>query len=307
MTTKRKVLREMALTLLVCIMAVFATYCAKSDGQAAGGDTGGGSGGSGGGGVTRTIGGTITGLTGTLGLKLNSEAAQNFTSNGSYTLSATVADGASYTVAVDSHPLTQFCYLANATGTATSNITNVNADCKNSLISNSSFEGPSSTGWTITGTGAAVTPTGYSANDGSAVFEFTALTTNFGGSKVDICIPIDKTKDLNISFKYRSNTGTATSDVRLGRSGTGSGFFSEATCTTAATGVTTDFTIDYDIMDVTSGSWATATKNITAAGASSNATHFLISLRARDNGTACSILSSSGGCMAFDNVIVTQP
>jgi len=50
MITRSKVLREMALTLLVCIMAVFATYCAKSDGQAAGGDTGGGSGGSGGGG-----------------------------------------------------------------------------------------------------------------------------------------------------------------------------------------------------------------------------------------------------------------
>jgi hypothetical protein len=87
--------------------------------------------------------------------------------------------------------ITQFSYLANATGTATSNITNVNADCKNSLISNSSFEGPSSTGWSITGTGAAVTPTGYSATEGSSVFQFTALTTGFGGSSSGGCMAFD--------------------------------------------------------------------------------------------------------------------
>jgi hypothetical protein len=83
-----------------------------------------------------TIGGTVTGLAGT-GLVLQNNGGNNLTvaTNGSFTFSTPIADGASYNVTVLTQPSSphQLCSLANAAGTvAGANVTNVSVNCVNS-------------------------------------------------------------------------------------------------------------------------------------------------------------------------------
>ncbi len=79
-----------------------------------------------------TIGGTITGLSGT-DLVLQNNDANNLTVNtgGSFTFAAAVASGTSYKVTVLTQPSNpaQTCTVTNGTGTATANVTNVQVSC----------------------------------------------------------------------------------------------------------------------------------------------------------------------------------
>lgn len=76
-----------------------------------------------------TLGGTITGLNGQLGLSVNGGTVQTLASTGEYTLSQTVASGGAYTVAITAQPTGQSCALSNASGTASANVTNINISC----------------------------------------------------------------------------------------------------------------------------------------------------------------------------------
>jgi 6-phosphogluconolactonase (cycloisomerase 2 family) len=83
--------------------------------------------------VTRTIGGTVTGLAGT-GLQLtnNGGNALSISANGDFTFTTPIASGAAYAVAVSVQPTvpTQACTVANGSGTVVgTNITNVAVNC----------------------------------------------------------------------------------------------------------------------------------------------------------------------------------
>jgi 6-phosphogluconolactonase (cycloisomerase 2 family) len=97
----------------------------------------GGGGGSGGGGTTPppppaqyTIGGSVTGLTGT-GLVLQDNGGDNLsvTQNGSFTFATKVNSGGAYAVTVMTQPTGQTCTVSNGTGTASANVTNVAVAC----------------------------------------------------------------------------------------------------------------------------------------------------------------------------------
>jgi hypothetical protein len=81
---------------------------------------------------TYTIGGTVTGLSGT-GLVLQNNTANNLSvaSNGTFTFSAAVNSGTTYNVTVFTQPSnpTQKCTVANGTGTASANVTSVQVTC----------------------------------------------------------------------------------------------------------------------------------------------------------------------------------
>lgn len=86
-----------------------------------------------GGGGTYTVGGTVSGLTGTgLALTLNGGASLPISADGAFTFPTALATGASYAVAVVSQPTApaQTCTVANGSGTiGSSNITNVQVTC----------------------------------------------------------------------------------------------------------------------------------------------------------------------------------
>jgi hypothetical protein len=81
--------------------------------------------------ATYTIGGTVSGLTGTsqVTLELNGAGPQS-ASNGSFRFTTMLASGASYAVTISTQPTGASCALSNATGTiAAANITNVGVIC----------------------------------------------------------------------------------------------------------------------------------------------------------------------------------
>ncbi len=84
-----------------------------------------------------TIGGTVSGLTGTLVLQDNGTDDLTITSAGSFTFAHSVADRSSYVVTIKSAPATQTCLVTNGTGTMNSaNVSNVSVVCTNKTWQN---------------------------------------------------------------------------------------------------------------------------------------------------------------------------
>ncbi len=77
-----------------------------------------------------TIGGTISGLTGgTVTLENNGGDPLSTDTNGPFTLSSTIPNGATYSVTVQTRPVGQTCLVSNGSGTATDDVTNVTVEC----------------------------------------------------------------------------------------------------------------------------------------------------------------------------------
>ncbi len=88
------------------------------------------SGGGGGGGASYTVGGTISGLTGTVVLQNNEGDDLTITADGAFTFATKVADGGAYSVTVLTQPETQTCSASSNTGTiAGANVTDVSIVC----------------------------------------------------------------------------------------------------------------------------------------------------------------------------------
>lgn len=86
--------------------------------------------------TTFTVGGAVSGLAGT-GLVLQNNGANNLAiaSNGSFTFSTAVANGAPYSVTVLTQPSGQTCTVSSGTGNATANVTSVAVACISSTFS----------------------------------------------------------------------------------------------------------------------------------------------------------------------------
>jgi len=79
---------------------------------------------------TFTIGGTVSGLTGTLVLRNNGGDNKTITANGAYTFTTPIASGMIYAVTRFTNPANQNCTISNGSGTVGgANITNANASC----------------------------------------------------------------------------------------------------------------------------------------------------------------------------------
>jgi len=80
---------------------------------------------------TYTIGGTISGLSGTVVLQNNSGDDLSRTTNGSFTFNTGVASGGAYSVTVLTQPAGQSCSVSDGSGTVSGNVTNVTVTCSN--------------------------------------------------------------------------------------------------------------------------------------------------------------------------------
>ncbi len=99
-------------------------------------------------GADYNIGGTVSGLTGTLILQNNNSDDLTLTSNGSFTFTSPITDGNPYAVSVLSQPNGQTCTIDNANGTvAGADVTNVQVTC----TTNTYFIGGSSSGLAAAG------------------------------------------------------------------------------------------------------------------------------------------------------------
>ncbi|EHL30841.1 hypothetical protein [Legionella drancourtii] len=79
---------------------------------------------------TYTVGGTITGLTGTVTLLNNGADITSISTDGSFTFSTPIAEGSTYHVTLGSQPTHQTCTVASGSGTmGGANVTNVTVTC----------------------------------------------------------------------------------------------------------------------------------------------------------------------------------
>jgi hypothetical protein len=79
---------------------------------------------------TYSVGGTVSGLTGTVVLQDNGGDNLSVTANGSFTFATKLATGAAYAVTVKTQPTGQTCTVSNGTGTiASANVTSVTVTC----------------------------------------------------------------------------------------------------------------------------------------------------------------------------------
>lgn len=77
-----------------------------------------------------TVGGQVHGLSGTLVLENNGNEALTMSADGTFTFSEPLLKGSTYSVAVQSQPITQICTVTLGTGTITNaNVTNVTVTC----------------------------------------------------------------------------------------------------------------------------------------------------------------------------------
>ena len=80
--------------------------------------------------TTYSIGGTVSGLSGTVVLQDNGADNLSVSANGSFTFATPLAGGASYAVTVKTSPSGQSCTVSNGSGTvAAANVTNVAVSC----------------------------------------------------------------------------------------------------------------------------------------------------------------------------------
>ena len=118
---------------LLIISVVVAACSGTKSSSGGGGGTGGGGGSS-----TFTVGGTVTGLTGT-GLVLQDNGGDNLAiiASGPFTFKTAVAQSNAYSVTVSTQPSnpTQVCAVTNGSGTISSNVTTVQVTCQTPSIS----------------------------------------------------------------------------------------------------------------------------------------------------------------------------
>lgn len=81
------------------------------------------------GGDAFTVGGTVTGLTGTLVLQNNLTDDLSLSTDGSFTFSTSVTKDLDYEVTVKTDPAGQTCTVTNESGTITADVTNVTVTC----------------------------------------------------------------------------------------------------------------------------------------------------------------------------------
>jgi hypothetical protein len=131
------------------------------------------------GGGTYSVGGTVSGLSGTVVLQNNGGDNLTLGANGPFTFATQLAGGTNYSVTVRTNPTGQICSVSNGTGTlAAANVTNVNVTCTNSTTTSGTADdfnranGPLGANWTDISDGGlaiasqAVTGTSASAMSG---------------------------------------------------------------------------------------------------------------------------------------------
>ena len=76
------------------------------------------------------MGGTVSGLSGTVVLQDNGGDNLTLTANGTFTFATALASGAAYAVTVKTNPASQTCAVSSGTGTiGSANVTNVAVTC----------------------------------------------------------------------------------------------------------------------------------------------------------------------------------
>ncbi|PIF78228.1 NHL repeat-containing protein [Variovorax sp. 54] len=104
--------------------------------------------------VTHTVGGNVTGLTGSLVLQNNAGDDLKLTADGKFRFATALTEGSAYEVSVRTQPLWQFCTVTKGSGKASADIGDAAVACSAAVAQVSTFAGSGATG-SVNGNGTA--------------------------------------------------------------------------------------------------------------------------------------------------------
>jgi len=245
-------MRSRSVKLWVAAIAVFVIIASCGGG----GDTSSGT-------KSYSVGGTVSGLTGTVVLQNNGADDLTITADGSFTFATKVADGGAYSVAVLTQPVGQTCMESSNTGTiAGANVTNVSVACTTAQYAtngtvyavavgpdgttyiggNFTQVGPATGGWAPIDAGAGALPPSFPkvagvvsalAPDGSGGWYIGGLFTAVGGVSRNNLAHILADGSVDPAWDPNANDGVSALAVSGGTVYAGGAF------TTMISGVTT--------------------------------------------------------------------
>ncbi len=161
------------------------------------------------------VGGTVSGLSGTVSLSNNGNNSLTLNANGSFNFSKILATGSAYAVTVTSQPVGQTCTVTNGLGTiGSANIVNINVTCAANTFT---------VGGTVSGHTGTIT------------------LTNNGGNAINI--PVGTT-----SFTFPAQNFGSNWDVEIATTPAGE------TCSVSSNGAGTNLTANVSDVTVTCGS-----------------------------------------------------
>ena len=154
---------------------------------------------------THAVGGTISGLSGTVVLENNGANDLSTSANGAFAFSTPLAEGAAYNVTVKTNPSGQTCTVTNPSGTVgTADVTNVSVACVNQVAPTHAVGG------TISGLSGTVVLENNGAND---------LSTSANGAFA-FSTPLAEGAAYNVTVKTNPSGQTCTVTNPSGTVGT---------------------------------------------------------------------------------------
>lgn len=244
-----------------------------------------------------TVGGSVTGLAGTVILLNNGTNSTSINADGNFTFSTPIAQGSSYAVVVGTQPVNQTCTVANGSGTmGAANVTNVTVTCSVNAYT---------VGGNVTGLVGTVTLLNNSTNSTpiSADGPFTFSTPIAVSSPYMVTVgvqPVSQTCSVINGSGTMGNSGVTNVDVNcvsnnttLSVSATGTIPVNNGSSTFTVTNTGTTYTA-YNVHAVLSGGWSGVTQD------SSNCATI-----APNNGTCTLTFSSTAPYVAQNNIPIT--
>jgi hypothetical protein len=187
---------------IVASMSLALAGCGGGGGKQGGGTPGGG----GGSPTTFTLGGAVTGLSGSLVLQANGGNDLTLNASGAFTFTTALASGAAYSVAIKTQPQNQTCTVTNGSGTIAANVSNVAVACVANAANTFTVSG------TISGLAGAIVLQNSGGSDlpltTNGAFTFGTPVVSGGAYAVSV-----KTQPANQSCTVANGAGTVTANV----------------------------------------------------------------------------------------------
>ena len=246
-------------------------------------------------GTSYSVGGTVSGLSGTVVLQDNGGDNLSVSASGSFTFATALGSGAAYSVTVKTYPSGQACTVANGSGTmGSANVTNVAVSCTNSPTF--------SVGGTVSGLSGTVVlqDNGGDNLSVSASGSFTFATAVASGTPYSVTV---KTSPSGQTCTVANGSGTMGSAnvTNVAVSCTNNPTFSVGGTVSGLSGTVVLQDNGGDNLSVSaSGSFTFATA--VASGAA-----YGVTVQTSPSGQACSVVNGSGtmGSANVTNVAVT--
>ena len=245
-----------------------------------------------------TVGGTISGLVGTVTLQNNGTNSTSISTDGRFTFSALVAEGSTYNVTVQTQPATQTCTVAHGSGTmGNSPVTNVTVTCAINTYS---------VGGTVSGLGSGQTVT-LQNNDTNS----TPITSN---SSFTFSTPVAEGSAYVVTIKTQPTEQTCTVTNGTGTMGASNVTNVSVTCLTN----NTTLSVSQNGTITVSGASGTITVTNTGSVHSAYNVHAVLPggwTGVTQDSSNCSTIAPNGSCtlsftsavpyVAQGNIIIT--